>query len=197
MVKRIPKQNSSNVFQFKPERSNFTKSIHRWDRCLEEDDRAHNDHNPLHTIAHGVGNRWYPLQYHIRNLQAHSQKTITISLRNTTPFHYYKREPCYTRPSKKLATSRIPIYNFAFLSFNFFFNDWSNVKKSPLSLSLPVSSILVQVAYTANISIHCCNYQYYFNNKWSPLQKLRALYKQNAIFKRLDREYKHKIYLTA
>ena len=77
-VKETSKWESSNVL--KPERSNLTKSIHRGDRCFEDDDRTHNDHNTLHTIADRMGNRGYPLQYHVRNLQAHSQKNITLSL---------------------------------------------------------------------------------------------------------------------
>lgn len=48
----------------------FTKSIDKWDRSLEEDNRAHNDHHPLHTIADRMGNRGYPLQNHVRNLHS-------------------------------------------------------------------------------------------------------------------------------
>lgn len=46
----------------------ITKSINRRDRCLEEDDRAHNNHNTFHTVSNRMCNRWYSRQYHVRHL---------------------------------------------------------------------------------------------------------------------------------
>lgn len=58
----------------------FTQGINRWDRCLEEDNRAHNNHNTLHAITHWVGNRGYLLQYHVWNLEhwCHTPSTWII-----------------------------------------------------------------------------------------------------------------------
>jgi len=53
-----------------PENSNFTQCVNWWDWNSEEDDCAHNDHNPFHTISYRVGNGRHLLQYHISNLHS-------------------------------------------------------------------------------------------------------------------------------
>jgi len=52
-----------------PENRNFTKCVNRWYWSSEENDWAHDDHNPFHTISYRMRNRWHLLQYHISNLQ--------------------------------------------------------------------------------------------------------------------------------
>jgi len=58
----------------------FTKWVDRWHRCLEEEDRAHNDNNPLHAITNRVCNRGYPLQNHIGNLQGTIPKRSDLAI---------------------------------------------------------------------------------------------------------------------
>lgn len=64
----------THIYKQKTEASlSITKRVDWRNRCLEEDNRAHDDHNTLYTIADRVGNRRYSLQYHVRNLQKSSQ----------------------------------------------------------------------------------------------------------------------------